>query len=98
MNFSNEKDQSEKATKEAHKITKLLEKSGYDDSMVILRKGKSIGIAVSDMDSNFAPDVLNFLYSNLSERNKIVFAMNLLNIDIDGLIKNILEKEQEDED
>lgn len=65
--------------------------------MVILRKGQSIGIAVSDMDSNFAPDVLNFLYSNLSERNKIVFAMNILNIDIDGLIKTILE-EEEDED
>lgn len=82
----------------AKNIAKLVEKNGYDDAIIILRKGQEVGIAVSDTNSPFAPYMLDGLYNELNERNKIVFAMNILNIDIDGLIKTILEEEQEDED
>lgn len=81
----------------AKNIAKLVEKNGYDDAIIILRKGQEVGIAVSDTDSHFATYMLEGLYNELNERNKIIFAMNLLNIDIDGLIKTILE-EEEDED
>lgn len=81
----------------AKNIAKLVEKNGYDDAIIILRKGQEVSIAVSDTDSPFAPYMLDGLYNELNERNKIVFAMNILNIDIDGLIKTILE-EEEDED
>ena len=81
----------------AKNIAELVEKNGYDDAIIILRKDQEVGIAVSNTNSAFAPDMLNCLYNELNERNKIVFAMNILNIDIDGLIKTILE-EQEDED
>lgn len=81
----------------AKNIAELVGKNGYDDAIIVLRKGQEVGIAVSDTNSTFAPYMLDGLYNELNERNKIVFAMNILNIDIDGLIKTILE-EEEDED
>ena len=81
----------------AKNIAKLVEKNGYDDAIIILRKDQEVSIAVSDTNSQFAPYMSEGLYNELNERNKIVFAINLLNIDIDGLIKTILE-EEEDED
>ena len=90
--------QSKEVSKTAENILRLLDKNGYDDAIIILRKGQEVSIAVSDANSQFAPYMLDGLYNELNERNKIVFAMNLLNIDIDELIKTILEEEQENED
>lgn len=81
----------------AKNIAKLVKNNGYDDAIIILRKGQEISIAVSDTNSQFAPYMLDGLYNELNERNKIVFAMNILNIDIDGLIKTILEDEEDEE-
>lgn len=75
-------------------IVTLLENNGYDDAIVILRKGSEVGITVSDMNSDFAPDMLYYLYNKLEENLKIMFAVQILGINVGQMVTEVLDDDE----
>ena len=84
----------EESGKRAKDIALLLEKNGYDDTIIILRKGPEVAIAVSNTNSEFAPDMLHCLYEKLDERLKIMFAIKILGINVGQMITEVLDDEE----
>ena len=75
-------------------IVTLLENNGYDDAIVILRKGSEVGITASDMNSDFAPDMLYYLYNKLEEKLKIMFAVQILGINVGQMVTEVLDDDE----
>ena len=81
----------------AKNIAKLVEKNGYDDAIVILRKDQAVGAASSNLDDEFTPLMLSFLYSKMNALNKARFAVKILGISEEELVNSMLEVEDEDQ-
>ena len=88
--------QSKEVSKTAENILRLLDKNGYDDAIVILRKDQAVGAASSNLDDEFTPLMLSFLYSKMNALNKARFAVKILGISENELVNSVLEKEDED--
>ena len=88
--------QSKEVSKTAENILRLLDKNGYDDAIVILRKDQAVGAASSNLDDEFTPLMLSFLYSKMNALNKARFAVKILGISEEELVNSILEVEDED--
>ncbi|MGK4046179.1 hypothetical protein AB0Y06_02650 [Ligilactobacillus salivarius] len=101
MSFEEEFNKVDKKSKEVSKtaesILKVLDKKGYDDAIVILRKDQAVGAASSNLDDEFTPLMLSFLYSKMNALNKARFAVKILGITEEELVNSMLEDE-EDED
>lgn len=88
--------QSKEVSKTAENILRLLDKNGYDDAIVILRKDQAVGAASSNLDDEFTPLMLSFLYSKMNALNKTRFAVKILGISEEELVNSMLEVEDED--
>ena len=80
----------------AKNIAKLVKKNGYDDAIVILRKDQAVGAASSNLDDEFTPLMLSFLYDKMNALNKARFAVKILGISEEELVNSMLEVEDED--
>lgn len=89
--------QSKEVSKTAENILRLLDKNGYDDAIVILRKDQAVGAASSNLDDEFTPLMLSFLYSKMNALNKARFAVKILGISEEELVNSMLEVEDEDQ-
>lgn len=88
--------QSKEVSKTAENILRLLDKNGYDDAIVILRKDQAVGAASSNLDDEFMPLMLSFLYGKMNALNKARFAVKILGISEEELVNSMLEVEDED--
>lgn len=88
--------QSKEVSKTAENILRLLDKNGYDDAIVILRKDQAVGAASSNLDDEFTPLMLSFLYDKMNALNKARFAVKILGISEEELVNSMLEVEDED--
>ena len=88
--------QSKEVSKTAESILRLLDKNGYDDAIVILRKDQAVGAASSNLDDEFTPLMLSFLYDKMNALNKARFAVKILGISEEELVNSMLEVEDED--
>ena len=89
--------QSKEVSKTAESILRLLDKNGYDDAIVILRKDQAVGAASSNLDDEFTPLMLSFLYDKMNALNKARFAVKILGISEEELVNSMLEVEDEDQ-
>lgn len=89
--------QSKEVSKTAESILRLLDKNGYDDAIVILRKDQAVGAASSNLDDEFTPLMLSFLYGKMNALNKARFAVKILGISEEELVNSMLEVEDEDQ-
>lgn len=89
--------QSKEVSKTAEDILRLLDKNGYDDAIVILRKDQAVGAASSNLDDEFTPLMLSFLYGKMNALNKARFAVKILGISEEELVNSMLEVEDEDQ-
>ena len=88
---------SKEVSKTAENILRLLDKNGYDDAIVILRKDQAVGAASSNLNDEFTPLMLSFLYGKMNALNKARFAVKILGISEEELVNSMLEGD-EDED
>lgn len=88
--------QSKEVSKTAENILRLFDKNGYDDAIVILRKDQAVGAASSNLDNEFTPLMLSFLYGKMNALNKARFAAKILGISEEELVNSMLEVEDED--
>lgn len=102
MDFRKEIKNIERKSKEvsetAENILNLLDKNGYDDAIIILKKDEAVGAATTNLNGNFTPIMLAFLYDQMSALNKVKFASRILGISGEELIKDMLEEKRENED
>ena len=95
--FKKVDNQSKEVSKTAENILRLLDKNGYDDAIVILRKDQAVGTASSNLDNEFTPLMLSFLYGKMNALNKARFAVKILGISEEELVNSMLEVEDEDQ-
>lgn len=63
MDFKKEIKNIERKSKEvsetAENILNLLEKNGYDDAIIVLKKDEAVGAATTNLNGNFTPIILH---------------------------------------
>ncbi|ABD99581.1 hypothetical protein [Ligilactobacillus salivarius] len=102
MDFKKEIKNIERKSKEvsetAENILNLLEKNGYDDAIIVLKKDEAVGAATTNLNGNFTPMMLTFLYDQMNALSKVKFATKILGISGEELVKDMLEEKRENED